>query len=117
MRCKNCNINCILYKQINASGAVVVVERCPDCGRNPNKGHPFLPKAEGWESLPLFEDYSIGAEPCAVRGCTNIGTEYHHFSPRHIFEDADDWPTGYLCKEHHKEWHKRTRTGSYYGNH
>lgn len=114
MLCKRCNIPCRIYGQINTSGTHVVVERCPQCGGNPNTGRPFLPiKDYDWDSLPLFDDLSKTAEPCAVRGCHNIGTEYHHFAPRHLFDNADDWPTAWLCKIHHREWHEKTMTGSY----
>jgi hypothetical protein len=114
MRCKICNTNCIIYRQINTSGSRVVVERCPNCGRNPNTGRPFLSvKDYDWESLPLLEDLSLSASPCAVIGCTNTGTEFHHFAPRHLFDNSDDWPVAWLCREHHREWHEKTLTGAY----
>ena len=117
MLCDRCQCEGELYRQINSSGAKVIVERCPICRRAPNIKQAFISKKGlDWDALPLFEDYSLHAEPCAVRGCLNKGTEYHHFSPRHLFDDADDWPTAYLCKVHHTMWHKITRTGSYYGN-
>lgn len=34
--------------------------------------------------------------------------EFHHYAPRHLFDDADTWATGYLCVKCHQEWHKRT---------
>ena len=114
MHCKRCNVESVIYRQINHSGSRVVVERCPKCGSNPNTGRPFLSvKDYDWESLPLLEDLSAEAEPCDVRGCREVGTELHHYAPRHLFEDADDWPTGYLCKTHHRMWHELTRTGSF----
>jgi hypothetical protein len=114
MKCKRCEVEGGIYRQINSNGAKVVVERCPNCGANPNAGKPFLPlKDYDWESLPLWEDKTIDAPPCSVRGCVNKGTEYHHYAPRHLFEDADDWATGYLCAIHHRLWHERTNTGSY----
>lgn len=114
MVCNRCKTECVIYRQVNTNGARVVVERCPKCKRNPNTGQAFLPvKNYDWESLPLFEDLSVNAEPCGYHGCKNIGTEYHHFAPRHLFEDADNWQTGYLCKFHHARWHEITETGSY----
>jgi hypothetical protein len=92
----------------------VVVERCPNCGGNPNTGKPFLRlKDYDWESLPIFEDFSKNAEPCSYEDCENKGVEFHHFAPRHLFEDADKWPTAYLCREHHRIWHEKTLTGSF----
>lgn len=114
MICPKCKTECQIYKQINRSGSVVVVERCPYCKRNPAPQRAFLPKGEyDVEALPLFVDYSEEAEPCGVRGCENKGVEYHHFAPKHLFEDADDWVTGWLCKYHHDLWHKKTETGTY----
>lgn len=116
MICPHCKTEeTVIYRQVNSSGSKVVVERCPNCHRNPNKGKPFLPLQNyNWDELPLFENYSDQSMPCCVAGCANIGTEYHHFAPRHLFDNPDGWPTGYLCKEHHNEWHEKTRTGSYY---
>jgi len=114
MRCERCRIETVIYRQVNASGSKVVVERCPQCKRNPNATRAFLPlKDYDWDSLPLFVDYSKDAAPCAYRGCHNPGSEYHHMAPRHLFEDADNWPTAYLCHFHHDQWHKLTQTGSY----
>jgi ssDNA-binding Zn-finger/Zn-ribbon topoisomerase 1 len=114
MKCPRCGTQSVIYRQVNGNGAKVVVERCPDCRYNPNAGKAFLPlKDYDWESLPLFEDYAAQAHPCEVRGCENVGSEYHHFAPKHLFDNYGDWHTGYLCREHHAEWHERTNTGSY----
>lgn len=114
MKCPCCNIECVMYRQINQSGSKVVVERCPVCRQNPNSGKPFYSKKDyEWDALPLFVDYSKDAPKCAVRNCENKGVEYHHFAPRHLFDNADDWPTGYLCYPHHLEWHRKTRTGMF----
>lgn len=115
MICPSCQIECVIGGMITRSGSKVVIERCPECRRNPNPQNAFLPKKNfEWESLPLLEDYSVDAPKCAVKGCENIGVEYHHFAPRHLFNGrADDWPTCYLCREHHTEWHELTKTGAY----
>lgn len=114
MKCPRCGTESVIYRSITRSGSHVVVERCPKCRTNPQKGNAFLPlKNYDWESLPLFEDNSLDVPPCEVRGCQNKGAEYHHWAPQHLFDDANDWPTGWLCREHHKEWHEKTNTGSY----
>lgn len=115
MKCPRCrDVECKIYKQYNRSGAAVVVERCPSCRTAPNIKQAFLSKKDyNVDELPLFEDYMVDAHGCEVLGCTNRGSEYHHFAPRHLFEDADLWPTAWLCLEHHREWHRRTITGSY----
>ena len=116
MTCPYCGGPVKLYRQINSSGAQVAVERCEVCRRPPVKGRPFISKksVENYDSLPIFSDYRETAEPCAVCGSTE-GTEYHHYSPRHLFGgDADKWPTGYLCPAHHREWHLKTQTGPFW---
>jgi hypothetical protein len=115
MLCGKCGSETVIYGQINGNGAHVVVERCPKCGRNPHPGKPFLPiKDYKWETLPLIEDRTKNSEPCAVKGCERTDTEYHHFAPRHIFGLAcDDWPGAWICMKHHREWHMKTKTGSY----
>jgi hypothetical protein len=44
-------------------------------------------------------------KPCAK--CGAVGpTECHHWAPRHLFVDADDWPMSDLCGPCHKRWHE-----------
>lgn len=58
--------------------------------------------------LDIVEDYAGQYGRCIVRGCTTDLVELNHFAPRAIFGDeAEDWPTGYLCPEHHREWGER----------
>ena len=115
MICRKCKVDCVIYRSINYSGSKVVVERCPQCRRNPNTGKPFLRlKDYDWDSLPLFEDNSVGSEPCGYEGCENVGVEHHHYAPAHLFpEDSNNWPAGYLCRFHHDLWHEVTETGPY----
>ena len=38
--------------------------------------------------------------------CGKFGpVECHHWAPRHLFADADQWPQSYLCGPCHKLWH------------
>lgn len=115
MKCVRCDVEGVIYRQINKSGSKVVVERCPNCRSNTRPGAAFLSKkGYDWDALPLFEDYTDVSFPCCVEGCERKDTQLHHFAPRHLFgEDADLWPTGYLCTDHHSEWHQKTQTGSY----
>lgn len=107
MICPSCQIETITGLHIFSDGGEHVVERCPKCDWNPNKGHPYLPKPEGWEDLPVLKSYLSESYPCAIRGCKNIGTQYHHFFPRHLFSYSDDAPGAYLCYYHHmQQWHK-----------
>lgn len=115
--CDRCEIPGVVYQQTNGNGNVVIVERCPKCGGNTRPGKPFLPKSEypNFAELPVFADLLEFSEPCAVKDCNRMDTEYHHFAPKHLFGfECEDWPGAYLCKYHHSMWHKLTQTGSYY---
>jgi hypothetical protein len=63
------------------------------------------------ESLPLFRDHHGQGEPCAR--CGALDTELHHFAPRALFgvEEADLWPTAWLCRGCHARWHRVMREG------
>lgn len=56
-------------------------------------------------SLSVGADYSLNNPPC--KRCGAIGTELHHWAPKELFEDAEEWPTAYLCPKHHQEWHNK----------
>ena len=47
-------------------------------------------------------------EPCSRCGATT-GTELHHWAPKAIFNDADDWPMSPLCPTCHRTWHQAMR--------
>lgn len=56
--------------------------------------------------LPVLRDHRDGT-PC--ERCGDIdGVELHHWAPRAVFDDeADDWPTSFLCPRCHNVWHIR----------
>jgi len=42
---------------------------------------------------------------CAV--CGHEGAERHHWAPSAVFGDeANRWPTSFLCQQHHAQWHR-----------
>jgi hypothetical protein len=51
--------------------------------------------------------------------CPNTDVEYHHFGPKSYFVDFDKWPTAWLCREHHNNWHEEVTPGLVhdYGEH
>lgn len=59
--------------------------------------------SEVLESITVGDDYSLNNPPC--KRCGERGTQLHHWAPKELFEDAEDWPQDYLCKKHHQEWH------------
>lgn len=94
-------------KQYNRSGSMVVICLCGYCGNHVDPKNPFYNKKMfDLDALTVLVDLRDSGEPCAI--CGKKETEYHHFAPRHLFgDDADNWPTAWLCKDHHKEWHDK----------
>lgn len=37
--------------------------------------------------------------------CGKRGAQQHHWAPKHLFKDAEDWPKDYLCTDCHRLWH------------
>ena len=58
---------------------------------------------EVFNNLPIINDFRTNNPPCTR--CGTLGTELHHWAPQHLFEDANEWPTDYLCKRCHDKWH------------
>lgn len=62
-------------------------------------------------AIPIVKDHSH-------RGAFNEGhcercqqfadLDLHHWAPRSLFQDADDWPVALLCLDCHREWHHVT---------
>src|SRR5690242_11431638 len=44
---------------------------------------------------------------CARCGCRDKPLQKHHWAPRAVFEDADDWPLSLLCRPCHDLWHRK----------
>lgn len=75
---------------------------CLECG---GKGGslPFADVANiEADVVPLIAEHV--ANPCERCG-SESGSELHHWAPRHLFDDADEWPQSYLCRDCHAEWH------------
>lgn len=94
-----------------ADGTVRPVRYCPDC----EKRSDFLGNREALalgirtEDLEVIRDNAAGAEPCEVCAST-AGTQLHHFLPTaledHVSTSSNAWPTAYLCRGCHSEWHR-----------
>lgn len=86
------------------NGIVTARKQCNRCGHVSSRQLPGRA-----EHLPLVVDGTQGSAVCERCGSTD-GTEEHHWAPRGIFHSqADEWPTGWLCKACHAEWHRRMR--------
>lgn len=117
--CSHCGgMEIEMRRTVNQNGRVQVGPYCRGCGRRPFPGRPFVSASqftpEQIAAMPLAEDYRNPDLTCAVCGCERSDVEWNHYAPRALFgSEADRWPAGWLCTDHHEEWHKRTRTGSY----
>jgi hypothetical protein len=86
-----------------SSGALQYGKVCPDCHWIDSIKKDHFAKIVGDSDFPCFEDEQ---ETCVK--CLQKGAELHHWAPRHLFPtDADNWPTSYLCKKCHTEWHRK----------
>lgn len=55
-------------------------------------------------ALPIANASVESVEVCARCGGGDY-LELHHWAPRHLFTDCDEWPQDYLCRECHAQWH------------
>lgn len=59
--------------------------------------------------MPVHHSNVDPSLECARCGA-NDGVEEHHWGPRAIFNDADSWPTDWLCPMCHRDWHRTIDT-------
>jgi len=100
------------------NGVLIGRVHCGECGRltpSHSISHKLLPP----EGLPLLNDRACpscegrGCPKCSCRcalvDCDSFETELHHILPWHIATpnglNANNWPTVFLCRPHHMEWH------------
>lgn len=113
-QCKQCQreTQFVLHQQIFVSGSINFLWVCSFCEtRNPGRGNKFfIPHdtikkhltQEQIDALPkLLPDLMVRCARCGHREC-----ELHHWAPQHLFDDSEDWPKDYLCRDCHDLWHK-----------
>lgn len=96
--------------RIAGNGSYQVVPWCSECERWASAAisHAGALAGRRISDLPVIADNRGTLGRCSRRGCDREAVEDHHFAPRAIFgPDADEWPRGLLCVEHHIEWHRR----------
>lgn len=94
-----------------AAGEPRLYRGCLDC-RAPLQGGRWLPVPDDTTGIPLGFDYRFSRPPC-VR-CGAFGAQLHHFAPRALFgpEEAELWPTAWLCQGCHDYWHRIINAGA-----
>jgi hypothetical protein len=98
--CPSCKTNqWALVSVIKQNGIKVVKSQCLNCAESSGQ---FPIDYIDPELCPIWTDHrSI----CCMR-CGALEAEMHHYAPRHLFDDSDEWGTIPLCREHHRIWHK-----------
>lgn len=103
--CQRCGMkHWMILKYINRGGHETYPIRCGNCGNNTAT---CIPKTLAYEKGFNDQDpvYATNIEVCEV--CGSVGAEFHHWAPYHLFgQEANRWPTSYLCVECHNRWHK-----------
>jgi hypothetical protein len=109
----------VTFYFVRTGNDVVQVRRDPP---RPNQGNiphrdPELVEWLGSQGHESVEEWTANAEPAEdyrteyCEHCGKLGADLHHWSERQIFgEDADAWPTGWLCTgpgSCHEQWHRR----------
>ncbi len=95
-------VNGYIYRN---DGSQMAYARCFDCGRMVKA----LPRGSTVHDVCLRDNRRLWApSPCEHCG-SDEGAQRHHWAPQAIFADAEDWPTGWLCRPCHTMWHDAMR--------
>lgn len=99
----NCGAKAELRKLRIASG-YHVCWYCAECEQKVRgDGPPWLPQ-DGMILDDIEELHEPSVEMCYH--CRQIlPCEWHHYAPQAMFDDADKWPQGWLCRPCHEIWH------------
>lgn len=97
--------------RIASSGAYALLVWCRECERWAT-GAISLAYLERFglkaQDIPVVSDYRGSLGRCSVKGCESEDVELNHFAPQATFgSESWNWPTGYLCRTHHREWGER----------
>lgn len=91
------------------AGHVAVFMTCTWCGERVGSALGKIRLAElgvaDTEVLPLANPRRPNTVECERCGSEDH-VERHHWAPRHLFDDADSWPIGNLCRTCHVQWHR-----------
>jgi hypothetical protein len=105
-RCGCCWAGHEIIKYVVANGTTQYRLRCMCCRYKSTFSIPHaMIDAVTAQSAPILRQ-DTPPKPCARCGSTS-GSESHHWAPRAIFKDADLWPSSWLCRTCHMEWHRR----------
>lgn len=97
-----------LFGVYNAGGTLMAMVVCGRCGhgRRSVSRRDLTAHSVALDSVPILADYR--RDYC--ERCGTIGAQLHHMAPQALFEDANNWPTAYLCQPCHAEWHRTMKS-------
>ena len=78
--------------------------RCVSCRRDLTGSIPHRLLDVGTINSAIMYHDGTEVPPCERCGVEGQ-SEWHHWSPRNIFPDSDEWPGAYLCRTCHARWH------------
>lgn len=99
--------------QINSIGVRQFKHRCQGCGKVAGRAMPYdrVSSSDMAAAEVVHRSPAKQYEPCSYRGCKRTPTEEHHVAPRVQFGDeADMYPTIFLCVPHHRNIHTKLNT-------
>ena len=105
---------------INKRGHKYAINRCGLCKTScqvPKKDWHLFSNRELTKDYSCEECDSVGCESCMPAPCRCCGSyqqiELHHWLPQYLVNKMDDdpylerqWPTDYLCRLCHMDWHR-----------
>jgi hypothetical protein len=112
--CQHCekDIRGFLVRQGMASNGYHIKVLCPHCLRSArgkaNKPWLARPKSIQMDQIPVWDEAPSRWKKRCQR-CKTLGAEEHHIAQRKIFPDFNEWPTVWLCKACHQEFHEIER--------
>lgn len=115
-----CEKTAYLELGIDKRGREYAINRCGKCSdaaQVPKKDWHLFKNREFIENRRCQECDAIGCEQCMPAPCRRCGSfqqiEQHHWMPEYLFELMSDkekedgrWPTDYLCRSCHMNWHR-----------
>lgn len=108
-------------RTISRNGTIHVSLRCYYCNASSDWiKHDTLREEYGIEpeEAEIWNDNLCacgggGCQDCQPGPCDMCGSylrvELHHYWPKALYVNAEDGPTGLLCRVHHIEWHRKVK--------
>jgi len=113
-KCKTCGSEHLKIGITNTqSGSTVYPVYCGDCGEVSNKyikkqtalQHAIQNGPLEYVQTNTAKYFERNQKQIKCEVCDANEGELHHWAPQYLFQDAEKWPTSYLCRACHNRWH------------